>query len=395
MNKKIFSISALCTLNFALVLSAFANIPTDWYFGRVRDFTSARSLGLAGISTIIPSPAGMLINPALIGLIKQPSFELSADLTWTSEKRTKELYDQFENTIGEISVADNMFTNTKLGPVAAVYPMSAFGGARVSFGLGYEPVIDYNYYFTKELRDDFYQLIGDYEIKTTGQTQGINFATGVNLNKLLSIGAGLFYSFGSRGLFLRDTSTQDTWQQINSLDVNNLHFNFGAVSSLGERFKLGLDYQSRGRDQWTYTVIPEEPIKQHWSNSLGIGTSYAFPGEIPTNAQAEIRYTFWTKQDTTLPYANNLAIRVGIEHIMFNGVSLRYGFGVIPSSIKLIQPSVLVSLGLGFDVQSVKIDIGGNLKRRTLTSENFYYPIDEERVYQTFGDVVLSVSKSF
>jgi hypothetical protein len=391
MKKNLSYIFALCILPSAFVSTILANIPTDWYFGRVRDFTSARSLGLAGISTIIPSPAGMLINPALIGLIKQPSFELAADLNWTSEKRTKELYDQFENTIGEISVADNMFTNSKIGPIAITYPMSAFGGARVCFGLGYAPVIDYNYYFTKELRDDFYQLIGDYEIKATGQTQSINFATGVNLNKLLSVGAGFFYSWGNHLL------TQDTRPDVDSFNVKTLNFNFGIIPSLGERFKLGFDFQNRWKMHWNYSPLQVYPpiIVYYWTNSIGFGASYNFPGDIPTVALTELRYIYWQNSDYPDYWSNILNIRVGIEHIMFNGVALRYGFGVIPSSIKLIQPNVLVSLGLGFDIQSVRVDIGGNLQRRTLTSENFYYPIAEERVYQTFGDVVLSISKSF
>jgi len=389
--KKRFNNLGFWVLQLVIAYSVFANIPTDWYYGRTRDFTNARSLGLAGISTIIPSPSGMFINPALLGLIKNPSFDFSAALNWTSEKRTKELFDQFENTIGEISVADNMFTHTKVSPLAIAYPLPAFGGTRIGLGLGYTSVIDYNYYFHKELRDDYYQKIGDYELKATGQTQGINFATGVNLNNPsladINIGAGLCYSWGNH------QSTQES----DSFQIKALNFNFGAVTGLGERLKIGFDFQNRWKMHWKPTAEQVNPPTFYylWTSSFGLGATYNFPGEIPTIALTEFRYIYWQDRDHPSSGQNSLNIRAGIEHTMLNDVKLRYGFGVIPSLIKLTPPTVLISFGLGFSVESLKFDIGANIQRCTLTEENFYWPIDEEKVYETFGNIVISVSRSF
>ncbi len=382
-NEYRFPFFVVFTLQLLIFVNASSNVPTDWYYGRTRDFVNARSLGLAGISTLISSPSGMFINPALLGLIKKPSFELSANLTWTSEKRTKQLFDQFENTIGEISVADNMFTTVKPSPFAIAYPFPTFGGSRVVIGIGYTSITDYYYYFYKELRDDYYQKIGDYEFKTIGQTQSINFGTGVNLSELLNVGAGLYYSWGNH----------KSTQKMDSFKIKTLNFNFGTVTNFNERLKIGFDCQNRWQMQWDTVSSPITIY--YWNNSFGLGVSYNFPGEIPTIALTEFRYIFWQKQNRFESGSNCLNLRVGIEHTMLNEVKLRYGFGVIPSIIKLMPPTVLISMGIGFDVEPLRFDIGGNIQRRTLNKENFYWSIDEEKVYQTFGDIAISVSTGF
>lgn len=396
MKKKLISFLLPIILQLLFISNVVANIPIDWFFGRECDYTNARSLSLAGIATVLPSPLGMFANPALLGLLKRPSFALSADFSWVSEKRTKELFDSFENSIGEISVADNFFTNTKLGPFAIAYPQEALGGAKICFGLFFAPTIDYNYYFRKEMRDDFYQRIALYEIKVTGLSHNINFASGINLNKFLSVGVGLNYSKVFRTITFRDTSTFEAWQKIDSFSANTLNFNFGLVTGFGEKVKFGFDFQNRWKMHWDYSSLQVLPpiIVYNWTNSAGFGASYHFPGTIPTLALTELRYIYW--QEYPPDYCSNkLEIRAGIEHIMFNGVNLRYGFGIIPSLVKRIQPTALISFGIGFDVESIRFDIGGNIQRRTLTPENFYWPITEERVYQTFGDVIVSVSRSF
>lgn len=378
-------------------LARAAELPSDWYYGRALEVADPRSVAMGGVTTVVGSPFGFLANPALgvvgfdrlagpavPGMELRPAVGLAYRLGLVSEQRTRTVYDNFNNAVGELMVADNFSTDALPGPVAVYLP-----GKVVQLGVGLAPRYDYNYVFRQEFRDAFYQLIGRNDLQLSGQVMRTTVALAYDLFDAVGLGASIVYDFGERALRQRDSTTGDTWLTIATGKPSGLGWSAGLLFHPGRSFRLGVDFEPATRyTLWTGEDSASDPLR------VKLGAAYFAAGRIPAELVGQVTYVDWHGMDSTLHPVFD--IRAGVEHRLLNNVALRYGFGLLPSPRDATVQSGLASIGLGFDTEFAHFDLGANLQRRVFGSA-FLSPAPEVdmRIYQTSGEVVLAVSKAF
>ena len=385
------------TILFVAGLGLSAELPADLYFGRALEVPDARSVAMGGVTAVAGSPFGFMANPALgvLGFDRlaapavpgekfAPAVGLAYRLGLNSEVRTRTVYDFYNNAVGELAIADNFAADALPGPLALSLPLSV-----LHLGVGLAPHYDYNYSFRQEFRDDFYQLLGRNDLQLSGQVMRADVSIAYDLLRAIGLGAGFAYDFGVRTLQRRDTATGDTWQTIESGKPAGIAWNAGLLVHPGRLFRFGLGFEPQTKySGWSGALAVNDPMK------VRLGVCYFAAGRIPAAVMGQVTYADWHGTDTTL--SRVLEFRAGVEHRLLNSVSLRYGFGLLPSPKDQRVQTGLASVGLGFDTDLAHIDLGGSVTRRVFGS-SFLSPAltVDTRIYQTGGELVLSITRAF
>lgn len=379
-NAKIFYYFFVCVFNiwFFIFNISYASIPTDWYYGRRINFSDAQSVGLAGVNLFKPSVYNN--NPLGKGLGK-PQLNFSYNLGFLQERRTVQVYDQFDNTVGEYAIAENLFTSGNIGNVNLLMPLDFLN---VSVGLN--PQYTFEYYFYRVYRDNFYAKVGEEELKVTGTLYNASIMVGREFLDKFGIGAGFNYYFGSRR-YKYDSIMNNIHNSIKiSGTPNGIGFIFGISAMPIEQLLINLSYQSGMKlNKW------ENDVNAKYPETYRLETSYLAAGEIPTKVGVSCQYTNWKVFKNN--YSRPLEIGLGVEHTMLNIVALRYGFRFEPSFVPPIVHQGLVSLGFGFMVGNIKIDLGMDIKRRIISNDNLLFSDNNTmKIYQNTGEILVGAT---
>jgi hypothetical protein len=358
------------------VMFVQASIPTDWYYGRRINFIDAQSVALAGINLFKPS---VYFNNPLGKELGKPQLGFSYNMGFLQERRTVEVYDQFDNTVGEYAIAENLFTRGNIGNISFLLPLKFLN---VSASL--RPQYTFDYYFYREFRDNFYAKVGEEELKVTGAVYNASAMVGHEFLNKFGVGAGFNYYFGSRKYTYHDSIINGTHISAETTGTpSGIGFTVGFSAMPIDRLLINLVYQSRTKlSKW------ENDLSMKYPESYRLEASYLAAGDIPTKVGVSFQYTNWKVFQSI--YDTPLEIGLGVEHMMLNTVALRYGFRFEPSFVPPIVHQGLISLGFGFMAGNVKIDIGMDIKRRILGSENLVFSNDNTlKVYQNTGEVLI------
>lgn len=368
-----------------LVCNLVWAIPGDWYYGKTVHYCDGQSIGLAGTSTL--KSKSNFDKVGLISFIDTPQFILTYNLGFMSERRTKMLYDQFDNTVGEVAIAENLLTTGKLGTSGFVYPIKL-----LNLGLSIRPQYIFDYRFYQEFRDDFYAKIGEKEIKLSGAVYKTSFFVSKNFDRKIGVGAGINYFFGRRKFWYHDSIVYI--RQLSAETTSSpkgVGFNLGIAFVPKPRLLIHLDYQSK-------TVLKnrtevQNQVNQKYPDVLSWGINYLASGEIPTQIGLNGQYTNWKCIQAN--FSRTVEMGIGVEHIFLNGVAFRYGFRLEPSFIPPIVHQGAVCFGWGFEVGTMRFDIGADIKRRIMGSENLLFSNESDvKVYQNSGEIVITISKT-
>jgi opacity protein-like surface antigen len=369
-----------------------AVLPLRAYLGTRTDWQGARDLGFGGILRSEPGPGAVFGNPALLGLCDRPAVSLTYGLGWSSEQRTRVVYDEFENAIGETVVADNLAMNGIVGPVAGVVPL--FG--RLGIGAGVTTAYDYGYRYFKQLRDDFYNVIGEDRVEGSGAVYDAGLGVGGRVSDWLGVGVGGGYRFGSRTLETWTIRVPDTAMTTESGKPSGIRYSAGlAVRPLAP---LWVDASYAGATdlaEWRSadSLVDAMAQVQPWEARLGL--RYRAPGPLPSRVMAEVSYQGWSAVDTT--WSDVFTFRAGVEHLMLNSVRVRYGLGIEPLAWDPTIQVVELGAGVGFDTRLAVIDCGVRFQRDVIGPAQFkgeLLPSDLD-VYETNAVLAVSLSREF
>ena len=382
-------ISAMLVLGVGAAL--WGGMPMRTYWGRSIDWHNARDLAGGGTARFDGGPGAVFGRPARLGFATDPAIELSFGLRSANEQRTRTVYDRFENAIGEAVVADNMHLAELPGPLAVSWPLFGMGAV----GVGFAPVLDFSYEYSKEFRDDFYNLIGEDRVEQTGMVYDAALGLGFRPLGWLSIGAGGAYRFGSRDLQGHTIRYPDTTRESES--GNPAGFAWSGGLALRPLARLVLDVGYNGGTElagWTVDSLAGDVNRaQPWVALVGI--AYAAPGALPSRVTGEVAYTAWSGVDTS--WSNVITARAGVEHTMLNSIKLRYGFGVEPLAFDPTVQVAQVGVGLGFDPGLVLIDVGALFQRDVIGAGLFHGDLtpDDQHVYETWTTFAVTISRRF
>ncbi len=335
---------------------AFANVPVRNWWGE----------------ELSVEPSGIFSYPSKMKSYRGAAVFAGLGSGMLSEKRTRLVYDQFENTIGEAAYADNISWSRYFGPFAAVYQWRWFG-----FGAGLARVRDFSYQYLKEYLDDFYVKIGEDRVEQSGGIWSGVFGVGYSPVSWLEIGAGGRYLYGQRRLEQIHIRVPETSAVSLTTSFRGVGWQAGAgfVSRAG--WKVDACYLSAvrfgGGDSASLRKLP-------WC--AGIAAELNVPGALPAKMFAEAKLSGWSGVDSG--FRNVLSVRTGIEHRLLNRVRMSYGFGVAPLFSDPAVHRLLGQFGLGFDVNRLRLDFNLQASREELDAEDFARPMEpaDLRVYQ-------------
>jgi hypothetical protein len=378
----------ITVLFVGMVLVAAAQVPLHDYLGDEVIWCNARMLASGGVYGLESGASAAFANPALLGFARRPAAELSYGLKVAAETRTRIVYDQFENSLGEIAVAENMHGSGIPGPLAAVYPL-----APIAVGAGIAPVRDFNYTYLKEYRDDFYVKTGEDRVEQSGVLYNGSLGVAYNPVDWLAVGARGGYQFGSRRYESWQIRGADTTYFVDTGKPAGIGFGAGLAVKPIRRLAIAADFSSGMQsDKWS-EADSGYVGKYPWSARLGL--SYRVPGTLPSTVTAEARYKAWKSVDSTM--SDLVVIRAGVEHTLLNFVSLRYGFGVEPQPYDPTIQRLNAGFGLGFDVGVAKIDVGALMTHDVIGPTDFSTPLSASdlKVYENRSHFAVTISRSF
>jgi len=369
-----------------------ADVPLAAYWGERVAAGSARDLAFGGLARIEAVPSAWFSTPAMLGFMARPAVEASAGLALAQEQRTRIVYDQFENAVGEVVVADNAHSNLRLGPVSVGVPL--FGVLGVAAGV--RPAVSYDYDYYKEYRDDFYAIIGQDIVHQSGTLYAGGLGFGVRAHPKLGIGAGAAYLFGSRDLEITTIRMPDTTLEHESGTPAGIAYNAGLSVEPLSRLLLNAGFSGGTKlAGWRKADSAQTAIDRKQPNAVKLGLAYQAPGTLPSRVMAELGYEMWNGVDTSL--TNLLVVRAGVEHLMLNFVRIRYGFAVEPQPFDPTVQTAQVGAGVGFDTELLKVDVGARFRRSVFGSGLFRTPLSpsDQTVYETGAELGLTLSREF
>ncbi len=361
----------LTSLSFGL-----GTMPIDWYYGRRLNFSDAYSLSTAGVELF--KPIVSWANPLTKAKAK-PDLTAAYYVDILSERRTVQVYDQFDNTIGEVAISDNTLAR---GNLANFYFLMPFDLLNIS--VSRKPIISYNYYYYQEFRDDFYTKIGETELKVLGQLCETAIMVGKQFKDMIGVSIGLNYYDGKRTYHYHDSMLNSNVVNADSIgNLNGLGLTLDFSYKPFERLLINLGYQSPIKVN--KFINPDITVKYPAIYKLNV--AYLASGEIPTKLGVQTQYSNWKTLDST--YQSSWEVGFGIEHILLTSVALRYGFRLQPSFIEPIVHLGAVSVGWGFEIGIIQVDIGAEIGRRIIYAENLTSANDNTmKIYQNTAMVI-------
>ncbi|MEO0076669.1 MAG: hypothetical protein ABIK19_03255 [candidate division WOR-3 bacterium] len=374
MDFKILGLVCLLLINIT-----YALMPADWYYGRDSYFTDGQTLALAGNKLFQPT---VYINNPLSKILNKMQLSFGYNFCFLQERRTRQVFDQFDNTVGEVAFSENLFTDGKLGNISILYPLRV-----LNIGFNLSPINNFDYYFYQEFRDDFYAKVGEEELKIIGQIYNARFMVGKEFQNKFGVGVGLNYYFGTRKFSYHYQYGNNLINADTTGSPSGIGAIFGFSIMPSERILVHFDYQNSATfKKWL------SDNSQKYPAHLNLAVAYLAGGEIPTQVGISGQYTNWHIVNNS--YHNTFEVGIGVEHLMFSSVALRYGFRLQPSFVPPIVHQGAISFGWGFAIGKVNIDIAAAIKRRIINNENLIVPGNDNtiKIYQNTGDILISAT---
>ncbi len=399
-----FPISTLMSIAL-LVLPAAAPAFTflDLATGDEAPLPDARSIAMG--RTRLAAPTGAFTgatNPALLAGLDGTSISLGGNVLKLKETRSIPAFDSFDGYLVESAYVLNDEYQWEGGFAAA----TSLGGERMpfpaGFGVSWAPVRDFQYAYTEEVRDNnaFTQprdgLIALNEIQGDGVLGAWTFAFGLNPFEPLAVGFSLEFLKGDQ-----DVAQRTRWMQIGTVDETSIAIDglsgvreVAALSySPSHRLDLALVWRNetnldgdfvRAGDQDALAHLgvaadPERPsgslgmtLPEEWS----IGAAFRPQAKTATSVQFDATLTEWSDYENgmweDMALDDVWDVRLGIEHVFYNGLPTRFGFHYRPSPRNDEITTTAFTFGAGLIVGPFVTDVAFEIATRDYRAEDVF-----------------------
>ena len=405
----------------ALAGSAGAFTLAEWErYGYTMSTYDARSLAMGGAGVAsIDGAAGMVLNPALLGKTEGIDVAVTGLIVLAEESRETPLHDSFEGIIGYNTYALNTEVYDRYMGAIAFNPASEltdFEWAPV-VAVGYVPRINMSYGYHVQYRDPDFQtepadkVLYDYYIEGDGGVNAFSVGLGQEVSPDVYVGLGVDflrgdYEVDERWVYPADSDDEDAGARAEYDDVTGTRFTLGVLVERLHRLDIAAVYRA------PFTLSGDYDTRPVGSESSSTGSfEYDYPGALVfgleyhprnlllTTLSCDVEFTQWSefKDDTLVgdpELDDTFTYRLGVEHGFFDDSLLRFGFLYQPSYVDERSSTAAFSVGLGLDVEGVRVDIGGQVGLRE-------YGIDTEndlrnvRVRETTTLAMLTVTHTF
>ena len=350
-----------------------------------------------------------ILNPAFLAEETSYRLDLGLSLDQEAEDRFQPLFDSFDNYVADAAIASNrqQYWQTGFGFAARVlqerFPMTVAVSLTDRYPFGYT--------FDEELRSPFIhndpterdQILEDRVYEVSGTLRDLSLGVGLDLGERFSLGAAMHYAFGTRKVVARVRDQHiplgeddRSYRNETEFDLSGVNWTLGLRGQLNERVEVGIAWESQLSADGTFsdsrhTATPDTTIMSEYEgyyrypNSYRAGLTFRPRTDPRTTFSLEVEYKPWSEMaDSEHPgYDNprNLAdvtdVRVGLEHLFYNGMPLRFGFRYLESYADKEASASVFSAGLGMPFGDGMFSFSLELSKITSIQDHIFgYPDD-------------------
>ncbi|OQX52834.1 MAG: hypothetical protein B5M53_07725 [Candidatus Cloacimonas sp. 4484_209] len=371
MNKKVYLFFVFLLFSFSVICAY--TLPESYASGEVVGAVTGRELSLGGMVVM----GEEWLNPALIAGNKGFKVSITGGFVKTGERRKKSLFDSFDNRIGDVTVADN--SNVFSEPTCV--SVSYFSPLRLGVGFHFLPFVDFDYKYTREMRDDFYILKETINDEGKGKIYLSSFTAAYEIVKdRLSIGFGIDLFNGKR--------EWNYTEEYVDPSIDDIHNKFSQTLR-GNTVTAGVLLRPLLRIRLGGFVSTKAMLGDDKENDLpfrfGGGMEIIPPNELPALFVVDAIFEQWNSINNN--YADVIKLHMGVEHQFSMSMKGRFGFGYETSYLSSDIPKVFFTSGVGFVQGGLTLDAGINVAKRD-------YSANDVATGQRDMDGVSSISES-
>jgi hypothetical protein len=416
----------------AFAPAAGASTFLDTHFGTPVGGASARSLALGstGVSLHTGSEA-LFFNPAvLVPDARYGEVDLTVGVTQANEDRLVPLFDSFDSFVDETVVALNRNTyGTASGGAVWRVP----GAWPMAIGAGVFERFDFDYDYTEEFRDPNSQnmprdrILQNRELRVDGRLRTLSAGYAAEILTGVQTGASLHRWIGDVKAVERVQDFTNGRRRADSIeqDLEGWGWSVGAWGRVGDRIDLGASFEgpttldgdrsvvlrSGAGSQPDSVVTTASSPETEYPGVLRFGATYHPRNVLRTTFSIEMERRFWEQLDEpvigipgdTVQARDTWELRVGLEHVFYSGVPLRFGFRYLENYADAESERAIFSAGVGYRIAGFAVDVTGLYHRQTSRQEflfdpsylTFQAPNSREKVEDSMVQLILGVSRAF
>ena len=343
---------------FALVGQAQAGPQVSSSYGDQFTWVGAESAAMGGTGTAVYRGGfSTAFNPAFLVVEDGKRLDAGVMLDQEHEDRFQPLFDSFDSWVIDAAIASNRqhYWQGGFGLAARV----GHGPRAVSLGVSLTDRFPFGYSFSEELRNPSPfppgsgepardMLIAVREREVTGALRALSFGAAAEVSRNVSLGTSFNYHFGTRrdassSIDLDNAGTNESYRTSDELKLHGLNVTAGLRARLNERVDLGVAVESslRATGDWRQQDVDLAPAA---ATDTTVSAYYDYPwcaraglafrprNDLRTVFTFEVEYRPWSEMrdgtlDDVTPILHDAAdIRLGVEHVFYNGMPLRFGF---------------------------------------------------------------------
>lgn len=397
--RKIAMISAAL---FIPAAGALAGLLEYGQYGQAVSCYNSAGLGLAA------EPAGLgdpvLGNPALLAGRRGVSAQASGAVDWIQEKRTREVFDSYDNSVGLSTELLHSCFHYNPRSLSVGYGFKPAGLPKLGAGFGYAREYSFEYEYRKELRDAFYYPTELRTVNGLGQINRFTGALSCHPVSRLALGIGLSRLHGHQEVRVDYTyydPTQEplSFSQSRSLKGNRLEAGIWALPA--KRLSLGVTAHTPAKltgGIWARLGDLHADTSSSVTYPAGytLGLSYYPASDFPAAVSLEYSYTPWQRLKDNLNPDHRLqpvnSYGLVIEHRIAGGLPLR--FGVAFANSYLDRGIGLARAGLGTEVPAgpVAVAVGANVGRRSYNYGQAFGTTSSITVTESVAELSVTIS---
>lgn len=341
-------------------------------------------------------------NPALLGRMQGATVMLSGAVLKMKETRAIPAYDSFDGYLVEsiYVLNDEFHFEGGLGVAANFAPKGLPG--RLGVGLSISPARDFQYDYKEEIRDsDAFtqprdQLLAVNEIAAEGTINAVTAGAGLTLRETVSLGISLEVLGGGYDILHQTRFLAEERRQRARLNTNSLSGKravLGLAVHPGHRVSAGVtwrtktkltgDYFYEGRmsdlgflgSPATDSFVPGS-FEITYPHEVVIGVAYRPRARMRTTVRADAGWAQWSEYWHDLLGDLELQdiwdLRLGIEHVFYNDLPVRFGFSYRPSPRDDEVTTTAFTFGGGLTIGPLRTDIAFEVANREYRYEDLF-----------------------
>jgi hypothetical protein len=351
-----------------------------------------------------------IFNPAFLVAEKGKRLDASISLDQEHEDRFQPLFDSFDSWVVDTAIASNRNHYWQTG---FAYAFNAGSEDQpVGIGVSLADRYGFGYNFDEELRNPSPfppgqgepardMLIEERARKVTGTIRTLSVGVGSEINEGISFGAALHYAFGDLKDVRSvrdyvDTDGDDSYRSELGFEVSGVSHSLGIRAVVTERVEIGVAWESALEVKGENRFSLSDPTGQietggrhqsiRYPDMFRIGLTFRPQTNPRTVFTIEAEYKPWSELENSgvSGEGNNpqnlndvTDVRVGLEHLFYNDMPLRFGFRHFDSYADRDAGTSVFSAGVGAPVGNGMLTASLELsKLASMLPHQFPYPDD-------------------